>query len=221
MVLFHRASSPTTKSASGSTLRPLHDVSGRAGTTPVTAVEQPVGLHLDKSKGLARRNLLQRCHFLMVRGLLSVLQLSKWKGSSHRRRWTLQSYQHWTSLSGILQDFHPNTGGHSDWFLAAAGPGRVATVTFRTICHLPRDSQTGSGQYGANAPSRTFFMSVSEIAGNHRYQGTSAARPTLSARYPVHHKTDDVIQLLENKVSARPITPNVATDSGLERPRLR
>ena len=164
-----------------------------AGTTPVTAVEQPVGLMLDKSQGLVI-------------------------GSEQIVNGSFATDSDWTKISGATI-----SGGVANLFNAAANPAITQTRNFtlgRT--YLVSLTWTGTisvgmGNYGSgdirflnnstagswtgyvtlsagtgatfwvqapiNVSSTVDNISVKELAGNHASQSTAASRPVLRARY--------------------------------------
>lgn len=173
-----------------------------AGTTPVTAVEQPVGLILDKSKGLVLGPELVtngggpftvttgwtavRATLSVVAGKLRVTQTSGYGGA----------YQAVTLTGGITYKFT---------FPTYTGTAEIGTVQVFTSIPTSWDGSSilsGSGTLYYTPPSTgTYYvgvgirgwnnvglyadftsLSMRSIAGNHASQPTSAARPVLSAR---------------------------------------
>ena len=154
----------------------------KTGTTPVTAVEQPVGLMLDKSKSLALGSELVNNSFWVT-------------GAG------------WTFSNGVATA----VSASSDAYRQATGPVSLDTciITFRVTNYSGGTvrpalyGQTGQlvngdGTYsfiavngngdrflyftGSNFTGTIDNISVKTLAGNHAYQSTSAARPVLSAR---------------------------------------
>ena len=170
-----------------------------AGTTPVTGVEQPVGLHLDKSKGLVLGA------DLAVNGALtsgtSWLAEPGWSLTNNRAEATAagSAYVYQTASLGAYSYFevtftvsNRSAGGVRAYVGNAASYGPTVsadgTYTHRIFCagsfiDFGIQSQGGFTGYIDN-------ISIKKIAGNHRYQSTSAARPTLSARYNLFTKTE-------------------------------
>lgn len=162
-----------------------------AGTTPVTAVEQPVGLVLDKSKGLT-----------LGAELVTNGDFSSSAG------WTLQSGVSitggelvFTSSSGGAErtDTFTNNATHKVTIVVAsytAGDIQIAinSGTFMefdingpgTYTRYIRAGSTTSKLliYAAGGSSTWSITSISvrELPGNHLSQSTSTARPVLSAR---------------------------------------
>ena len=179
-----------------------------AGTTPVTAVEQPVGLMLDKSQGL----------------VLGPELLTNGDFSNGTTGWT---------PSGCIQQVVGN-----ELELTAIVPGFIssdATITtvvgrtYKYTANIRRNQSSGTARITVVAvidgsqvisltPSSVSIIfkavgttttirlgafnailadkfsysvaSVKELAGNHAFQATSASRPVLSARYNLLTKTE-------------------------------
>ena len=165
-----------------------------AGTTPVTAVEQPVGLLLDKSKGLA----------------LGAELVTNGDFSGGSTGWTLGTG--WT-ISGGVASFSAGAGAE----LIQTGRNFAANTTYKITFDMTQVSgggfrfvvdTTGSfvSSYFTTTASHTLVFSVGatstrlrlgalgganfsidnisvrELPGNHASQSTSASRPVLSAR---------------------------------------
>ena len=175
-----------------------------AGTIPVTAVGQPVGLILDKSKGAIRGPELLNAN-LLYSGTLN----SGW------------SYQNltFTAASVVPNYSYPtNSGGvqlpipgvalnkfYEVRFSIAATSGNVGIAigdsnvvgtfgfrgsgSYRIISRITGRLgivvQVGSGFSGSIT-----IESVREVLGNHATQSTAASRPTLSARVNLLTKTE-------------------------------
>jgi hypothetical protein len=173
-----------------------------AGTTPVTAVEQFVGLMLDKSKGLVLGSELvtngdfssgttgwtfYQSTLSAVSGKLRVTALSGAPGA----------YQSISIVSGktyeVTFDIDVGTVGTGVYFVGNTGLGGTYTIsasgkqTFRFLStttnaaflfYIHRNSGAAAGQYFD-----LDNVSVKELAGNHATQTTSAKRPKLAARY--------------------------------------
>ena len=161
-----------------------------AGTTPVTAVEQPVGLMLDKSQGL----------------VLGPELVTNGDFSNGSTGWVLDPG--WTVSGGVAS---VNTPGAPRYLrqLGKLTVGKTYLVTYTTAVTSggnfgagfgwsPQIANTTSGTYTARLTAATtdilFYansdsiasidnISIKELAGNHAFQATSASRPVLSARY--------------------------------------
>lgn len=185
-----------------------------AGTTPVTAVEQPVGLMLDKSKGLVLGSeLVTNGDFssgtadwtnrstgagtFSVSGGAAVV--TGVDGTS--RGWFTQTrttvvgayYKiafDYTHTSGTVNLIFGSTSGTGSLSLTSSGQKTIYLVASSTATFI--GFQTASG--GGNGTIDN--ISVRELPGNHAFQTTSTSRPVLSARYNLLTKTeqfDDVV----------------------------
>lgn len=160
-----------------------------AGTTPVTAVGQPVGLQLDKSKGLVLGpELVTNGDFsagstgwtvpagwsitdgVAVASVTSASLLSGSNvtaGRSYRVEFDVVSY-----TSGTL------------YVRVGAGAAATTSSSGRKSFILTATTTAGVEFYGGTISATIDNISVKEIAGTHRYQSTAASRPTF-ARLPV------------------------------------
>jgi len=140
-----------------------------AGTTPVTAVEQPVGLMLDKSQGATPGpELVTNGDFSSATG------------------WTLPAGC--TVSGGVLNvstvgsalvetTIAPSAGVR--WFSFQTSPG-----TFTAYVLTNADPNKAVIQIGGSGLTGTLDnVSVKAIPGNHASQATTASRPVLRARY--------------------------------------
>lgn len=181
-----------------------------AGTVPVTAVEQPVGLMLDKSKGLVLGP------ELVVNGDFGTGDLTGWGTSGS----AVSSVNNGvatitaTSTSGILQTIL-NVGAPYVEVIAtirrSAGSDVSNLIVFgsagftnnvrqisisnssfsvvRSIVPNPTGAITLYFQQ-RNTTIEIDNISVREIPGNHATQGTTTSRPVLSARVNLLTKTE-------------------------------
>jgi hypothetical protein len=198
-----------------------------AGTTPVTAVEQPVGLMLDKSKGL----------------VLGGERVTNGTFDTNLTGWTLgtdaaQVIATWTASgvsitrgtggnAGFQQDMSLTVGAwYSVKFTLVSG----ANVAFGLAFSGATASGAGEKTYIFQATGTTLRfwpaalsstavidnISVRELPGNHAFQATSTSRPVLSARYNLLTKTEQFDDAAWNKTlsgtaSAPSVTANAAT----------
>jgi hypothetical protein len=166
-----------------------------AGTTPVTAVEQPVGLMLDKSKGLAiGSDLLAPLNFstfatsggpvtidsataytaaATANVYKAVLTVGKWYRVTINATFTSSALTLYNATSAL------NTIG------SGLTSGVTATYYFNAVATQFNIRPTNAGTVTVNN------LALVEIAGNHATQATSAARPTLSARVNLLTKTEE------------------------------
>ena len=148
-----------------------------AGTTPVTAVEQPVGLMLDKSQGLVLGSeLASVTSWVSASGYQNVTVTS----SLVVNRFYQISFLVTSTNNGGMELRVGNTaGGATDVVI-----NNVAAQQYRFI--LPCDAGGTSVLFqdttGTPFEGTITNISVKELPGNHAFQATSASRPVLSAR---------------------------------------
>ena len=174
-----------------------------AGTTPVTAVEQPVGLILDKSKGL-------------VLGAELITVAADRNFTSDTGFWTKSEGT--ITISGNALNFAATGSGQGAYSSAIIGQSgyyqitvTVASISGQLNFYLAGNVTTvitSPGTYVINAFSGTAAalftiranaagltasvtsISVKKIAGTHYYQSTAGVRPVLSARVNLLTKTE-------------------------------
>lgn len=203
-----------------------------AGTTPVTALEQPVGLWLDKSQGLE----------------LGPELVTNGDFSNGTAMWTTVAG---TTISGGKL-IATNATDAVRQTISGLVVGKTYKITF-TIDSISRGNarcvfsgstspyftQAGTKTVyqlylgdptlylGGSVPTSSVFdnVSVREIKGNHATQPITASRPTLSARYNLLTKTEDfesaawsknnsgtgVIPIVTNNYGVAPDGSNTAT----------
>lgn len=177
-----------------------------AGTTPVTALEQPVGLWLDKSHGL------ELGPELVTNGTFDT-GTSNWVG--HKGSETLSVVSSRLQVitqvtdSGVQQYFplkvnrtyqlqatvtntHPTIPRKFTLFLGSISVSKateVAAGATETLCLnliAGTNVATGVRMFGASyTPGEVFYIdniSVRELKGNHATQSVTASRPVISAR---------------------------------------
>jgi len=163
-----------------------------AGTTPVTAVEQPVGLMLDKSKGLVLGpELVTNGDF--IGGSTGWLIGGGWtitggeavaSGTSNFLYQTpsaIKAYRYY-ECKVVVSNY---TSGSLQIYVGGA-PATYSSNITSNGAYVFRMFTSTSSQLGVkgNAFAGTVDnISVKELTGNHAFQSTSANRPTLSARY--------------------------------------
>jgi hypothetical protein len=185
-----------------------------AGTTPVTAVEQPVGLQLDLSKGLVLGSeAVVNGNFsagstgyvevlngtvsyatgamvaIGITGNTGVYQdVPVVSGTPYKVSWVIGTSTNWRiniyNGAGFGTSLYNNGTG-------LATSGVFTAIVFPTTTTIRIYAHTGTGTVA------TFDdISVKSLAGNHRFQTTSANRPVVSARVNLLTKTeqfDDVV----------------------------
>ena len=169
-----------------------------AGTTPVTAVEQPVGLVLDKSKGLVLGSELIGTYDLSGAG---------WGVAGGVSARTSNSFTT-TSAGGVISSAGTVTVGVT-YKILITGTTTASIFYVRNPATLTNSTSVSTGAFsismnvawtdlnqiylqngGAGVTTITSF-SVKELPGNHAFQATSANRPIVSARVNLLTKTED------------------------------
>lgn len=186
-----------------------------AGTTPVTAVEQPVGLMLDKSKGLVLGSELAtngdfsngttgwtadaNCDVAVVGGYLEITQ----KNSGFAR--AVQAINTTVGKTYLVTAvLYAGTGSQAELLAGSSSGGAQLGRSGGTLATSPTSQRlvftaSGTTTYISayiDKPTvglKSYFdnISVKELPGNHAYQSTSAARPVLSARVNLLTYTED------------------------------
>ena len=172
-----------------------------AGTTPVTAVEQAVGLMLDKSKGLVLGSELSNP---------ATQTLVTATGTQSGAGWNVTATGNFAQLlqSNVLTasiwykvrfKWSGNTNGRTIRFLLGgtgatytAGTGASGDVTF----YITSSTSNTSAYFQINdsVNGDTFYLeitSVQALPGNHATQSTSANRPVLRALYNLLQYTEE------------------------------
>ena len=165
-----------------------------AGTTPVTAVEQPVGLMLDKSQGLVLGpELVVNGDFSNGATGWSVLKGSVIFSTSGatfasgvdtaiRQNISLVSGRSYQVTFNLLDpgNFGVNAifSGVSVVSQTFVGTGNKSAILFNTTANTRIDFDNANNNFAGTIDN----ISVKELPGNHAFQATSASRPVLSAR---------------------------------------
>lgn len=175
-----------------------------AGTTPVTAVEQPVGLLLDK-----RYNLLRGTD-ITNGGFDSDTTWTKGTG------WAISggTATYTSGIGAALTQTHPETLAVGDWVevtltvvavtggfiypriagtIQDASQSTNSTGAKRWLVRITAVTDQTVGVVTGNTPSGWVIdnLSIRKVAGNHLYQDTSTSRPVLKALYNRLTKTED------------------------------
>lgn len=180
-----------------------------AGTIPVTAVEQPVGLMLDKSKGLALgAELVTNGTFdtnvngwtgyygaavTLGAGVMVVTNSAGVQQGAAATSFTTvigQTYIFKASYSSVSTVYLGVGNGPGLYLTTRAFTGTGSTTSYftatATTTYVSCQLLTGLG-LTANFDN----ISIKQIAGNHAFQATAGNRPTLSARVNLLTKTED------------------------------
>jgi hypothetical protein len=160
-----------------------------AGTTPVTAVGQPIGLQLDKKQGLVLGVERISSGAPAITGTATVATYNTSTGAGTCARVDAAN-QSWVQFSGLTVGTHrvaiTNTGAVSLFVRAGVGINAV-TYSVSPAASVTANFFATSGAFSVTCDvgSASFVVnSVKELAGTHRTQSTAASRPTF-ARLPV------------------------------------
>jgi hypothetical protein len=172
-----------------------------AGTTPVTAVEQPVGLMLDKSKGLALgaelvtngdfsngttgwnsgngSSLSNTSNALIITGAAGYgygyQSLTLEVGKTYKISWNIVA----TSSTPTYLQVSTTIGGANMLNKVNDGTGYMSAIFTATAIVVYANFLTASPTSSVLTIDN---ISVKQIAGNHAFQATAGNRPLLSAR---------------------------------------
>ena len=189
------------------------------GTTPVTAVEQPVGLILDKSQGVTEGTNLRSVGAVALIGVAPVATYNTTTGAATASRvdaanqsgiqFTVTANTLYrltvTVASGNLSMQNGTLGASA---LAVIGPGTTTIYLQPTTTTLTLAAQ-------ANGMTTSFTVtSLQSIAGNHASQSTAASRPTYRARYNALTQSEDFSQAVWTKVNANVSANSVTAPDG-------
>lgn len=195
------------------------------GTTPVTAVEQPVGLILDKSQGLALGpdliinggpfvnttgwTAIAGATLSVDSGRLKVAQgltdfvtasqaIATVAGRTYRVTYDLVS-DGTSSPSFVV--YARQFPGSTNIALSTTGFGTGKTLYF-TAVGATTYIEPGSGTSADNIYGLFNNIKVELVAGNHASQSNAASRPTYRARYNLLTQSEDFSQAVWTKTSS-------------------
>jgi len=204
-----------------------------AGTTPVTAVEQPVGLVLDKSRGLVLGSeLVTNGDFssgaagwvprsgkatqavvggeIEVTAIASDAQVSEQSFSVVPGRFYLVTGTMRASATNtVARSCRISINGSTAFTLREVSANGVQTpFSIYAIASAStfqvQLSVASNGAWGAVGDKAYFDnISVRELPGNHAFQTTAASRPVLSARVNLLTKTEQFDDVVWNKARSR------------------
>ena len=173
-----------------------------AGTTPVTAVEQPVGLMLDKSKGLVLGpELVTNGDFSQgTTGWTAAAGWSIGSGVASCNAVAGANFdQSITTVAGTLYVITYSITSYTSGAVFArftgtvnvTGQNRSAIGTYTEYIY----ATSGNSIFRFRSSDSGFVgsidnISVRELPGNHAFQTTAASRPVLSARVNLLTKTE-------------------------------
>lgn len=189
-----------------------------AGTIPVTAVEQPVGLMLDKSKGLALGpELVTNGDFssdtwwlkgpgCTISGGVGVAT-SAASGSGFYKTGLLTTGAYYEITFTVV---HCSSGAFKVGFFNTAYSAAYSIPGTYTV-RLRADGTGFVVETVGTTTGSIDNVSVRELPGNHAFQSTSTNRPVLSGRYNLLTKTEQFDDAAWTKNANVTITPNSAT----------
>lgn len=210
-----------------------------AGTTPVTAIGQPVGLILDESKGLVLGSEVVTngtftngtTGWVAYSGGLLTAEAGRLKLTSNPGDLTYGATQTITTVAGKW--YRATCNVESSASIAFRFGNAVGTSTYGAIIKTPTGNESLSLTFLATATSVVITLqgltpeqisywdnvSVKDLAGNHAYQSTTTSRPILSREaggqyYLAFDGTDDWLQTANIDFSA---TDNVSVFTGLRK----
>ena len=170
-----------------------------AGTTPVTAVEQPVGLLLDKSKGLALgAELVTNGDFssntwwstgggaAISGGALNFTAAVATSGAYRLGFATVGKYYELT-----FEIISISSGGIQITLGTSSGTNRTAAGVYTQRILCTGNTNLTLYSVGASTTASVDNVSIKEVQGNHASQSTAASRPVLSARVNQLTYTED------------------------------
>jgi hypothetical protein len=196
-----------------------------SGVTP-PALEQPVGLMLDKSKGLALgAELVTNGTFdtnitgwnvfgtstntwdSANGGRLAINAASVNNGASQNLTGLVigQTYKlSYSATSGTANPIFAISNSNIAGFYQALGTSVIFTVTATTSTLILAVGASGTCYFDN--------ISVKQIAGNHAFQATNANRPILSSRVNLLTKTEDFSDGVWATINTVTKTPSLAPD---------
>jgi len=167
-----------------------------AGTTPVTAVEQPVRLMLDKSKGLVLGPELLGSGVVGLVGTATAATYSTTTGVGSATRVDVnnQSFVQWT-LPNSVEGYRVNISCASGtlWIRSGGSGGNIAfTVNAGDTVNGYVTPTSNLITVTAVSGTATFTVnSFKLLPGNHATAPNDSARPVLRARYNLLERTEE------------------------------
>ena len=195
-----------------------------AGTTPVTGVEQPVGLMLDKSKGLVLGpELVTNGDFsngttgwsALFSGTVAVVNgIGNFIASGGNYSGGSQQISLSINKAHLIEfDVYTSSGGAADIRIDSVFTiNSTSLIQERKRIVFYPSTAISTIKISNTVSGKTTYVdniSVRELPGNHAYQTTATSRPVLSARVNLLTKTeqfDDAAWIKSNVI----VTPNAA-----------
>lgn len=201
-----------------------------AGTTSVTAVEQPVGLMLDKSKGLvlgpelATNGTFDTDSGWTKTGSATIssgaCQLGNGSAGAVYQAITFvpgKSYRVTITVAyttGRCEIDTTTSGGTRVDYLSL--PQTTGTTTFLFTAQGSAARLRISTRDSSVPVVSIDNISVRELPGNHAYQTTATSRPVLSARYNLLTKTEQFDDAVWAKINATTVGGDTDAPNGLQ-----
>jgi hypothetical protein len=193
-----------------------------AGTTPVTAVEQPVGLQLDLSKGLVLGpELVVNGDFATNTGWVTPAGISISGGGLNFSNSSDGAYQNAGIQAGkfyrVTMTITRSAGSVGPAFNGSPNtiPTTVATSGTFSWTFAPTGTANGNFSILGSAFTGTIDnVTVKELPGNHRFQSTSANRPVVSARVNLLTKTEQFDDAAWTKLNTTITANSIAAPNG-------
>jgi len=194
-----------------------------AGTTPVTALGQPVGLALDKSRGglanLGPSRIANGAVGLTGTATAATYNTTTGAGTAVRVDPSNQSFVQFSGLTAnaLCLITVQNTGANSLTVRTGVDSGAIfATVAAGAATRMIGQASAG-GQIAIVPSTGTIAFTVlgfNEVPGVHAIQATSASRPALDARVNLLTRTEEFNDAVWTKDaggtgSVPVVTPNV------------
>ena len=208
-----------------------------AGTTPVTAVEQFVGLMLDKSQGLAQGpELVTNGDFsngttgwasssgfassaAVVSGEFQVTATAAFGRQIQAITCVVGRTYRVTCVARVVSgtvsaliERTLSTGGGLGPFAATTSTSNVTLSLVFTATATTEYICVGSGAGTTGQVMAFDNISVKELAGNHAFQSTNGSRPVVSARVNLLTKTEDLTNAAWTSTVANSLVTSGVTD---------
>lgn len=193
-----------------------------AGTTPVTAVEQPVGLMLDKSRGLVLGPELNTGNVIFIAASWTNAGGGVFNGSASSSYFALNATDGLAFVRGKICKITFTVSNYVSGTLRFGLDNNYSTYTTFSNGTYSVYLTVGSANaddiliWGSSFTGSVSNISVRELPGNHAFQTTSASRPVLSARVNLLTKTeqfDDAVWNKNNAGSWNAVTVSANQDS--------
>lgn len=183
------------------------------GTTPVTALEQPVGLVLDSRYGLVRGSELWVAPTPNNASVTYVSDVATFTASSVGNAVAIATALTINKTYELTCRVTAITAGSLRMYAGSGSSSAAITVpgSYRSVLTCSGTTAASVTAMSAGTSAVVDSISFREIPGNHLIQPTSTARPVLSARYNLLTNTED---LTTWSGANRSVTPGVSDPNG-------